>query len=296
MANDASSDPALTIAVNDSVASVSINLSSNTLTLTPSTGSPSSFDLTSSSYDTLAELAAAIDALSYVACEVSAADSTTPSTLMNGVSAASVSADDTYILTYTNTTAASYSSLITSLIGEVEQAFEDACGVDSFESDDYTERYDGMGSPYIALRNTPVTSVTSVAIIAPDESSTTLAASDYYIEASAGILHRRADSLSEYGWTSYLGEGPAMNRDRLPKWPEGRQNVSVVYTGGHATIPDSLTAAATRVVTAMFLDRTRNPLLASDAVDKRTRTAGAMSVRDYVLSEAAPWMRSVVVV
>lgn len=75
-----------------------------------------------------------------------------------------------------------------------------------------TETHNGSCGP-ILLWRAPVVSVTSVV-----ESGTTLTASDYFVNASAGLLYR--------GTTSATFE-----------WYEGMQNVVVTYVAGYADPP-----------------------------------------------------------
>lgn len=86
----------------------------------------------------------------------------------------------------------------------------------------YVETYDG-GQPSIILRQTPVISVTTVV-----ESGTTLAASDYFLDAQGNLLWRGDPSATSW-------------------WVYGVSNVTVTYVAGWADPPQSLRMAVKRM-------------------------------------------------
>lgn len=269
LTDDASALGAITVAINTDSALVNwtITKSGNTLTynLDPASGS---FNLAASGYDTMTELAAALEALTNVSSAVvsSGLASNATSLLDDGTYTFTAAGGGvkTNVLTYTNAASGTNSALIDSLIPVAGAAIGRFCnridetGAQTFESASRTEDYDGSGDPILCLRNYPVTSVTSISLL--DETGTvisTLSTSDYRIDLRSGRIHWTAATAAA-AWSGGYDSpiGPSYGSEPVG-WPVGFQNIRVVYTGGYSTVPYDLQNVATEVVRDLFLDRRR---------------------------------------
>jgi hypothetical protein len=108
-----------------------------------------------------------------------------------------------------------------------------------------TEVYSG-GKGAIALRRTPVISVTSVT-----ESGTALTGSDWVLDTVGWLLHRGSTTSAS-------------------RWAAGRANVSVTYVAGYADPPADVRLAVLREVEHLW-QRTQqapHPALAAEAFDE----------------------------
>lgn len=266
-----------------------VNAGQTTLTVTPTPGSPTVFTLTDAAYDTLSELATAISGLSGLEAAVaSGVANSTASTLLSASQSVTINATtESGQLTYTNATYATSASYIDQCILDVQDAAYRWCNRDlttGFGSGTFTETYDGHGSPWIQLRNWPITSITSVSVLAPDGTSTTLDSTTYRVDTRTGMLYRT--SGEPWGWGGGVGfdgggdwsgnggvnSQPAYYRGWSNQFPDGFQNVVVVYVGGNATIPDSLERAARQAVCDLFINRRANRLIGSETNNGRSVT------------------------
>lgn len=139
---------------------------------------------------------------------------------------------------------------ITAMLAIASEQIRGMAGRDltnGFELVSRTEVKDGNGEAQVQLIEWPVTTITSVAIIDDSGTSTTLVAGDDYVnQGPSGLLTRGrypADGRfagTSRGWvgagSSRYGYQPEMP-GTSPCWPTGLSNISVVYTGGYATIP-----------------------------------------------------------
>lgn len=103
-----------------------------------------------------------------------------------------------------------------------------------FDTATYTEKHDGGGSCLI-LRNYPIASVTSVTY----RGETTAVDSTTYAFSTTGSgkLWLLSDS---YGWDSGADYPGVPSYPNGPTFPRGREQVTVVYVGGYATMPPGL--------------------------------------------------------
>lgn len=121
-----------------------------------------------------------------------------------------------------------------------------------------TETYSG-GTGAIALRRTPVISVTTVV-----ESGTTLAATDWVLDTVGWLLHRGSTTSAS-------------------RWATGRANVAVTYVAGYSNPPADLRLAVLREVEHLW-QRTQqapHPALAAESFDE-------FMIRDQFASIPAP--------
>ena len=169
---------------------------------------------------------------------------------------------------YANISTTAYDTQLGALLSLAQEQVRTICGrntTDGLESASRTEVLDGNNQNEIQLREWPVTSVTSVALIDDDGTSNTLTATaDYVIQLNSGLLARsrypvtgRFSGIYPNGWNGfgvmsrgYQPEQPGT----FPCWPAGKANISVVYTGGYATIPYGIKLACYRAIDMMRAD------------------------------------------
>jgi hypothetical protein len=122
-----------------------------------------------------------------------------------------------------------------------------------FDSASYTEKHNGNGWHRIVLKNAPVTTLTSVSVVAPDGSSEAVDTDAYTYEAETGIVGFQPASegvLSVDEW----GESSDRVWNVSPQFPGGFQNISIVYTGGYSsqTMPAGLKLAMYQYVDVLM--------------------------------------------
>jgi hypothetical protein len=263
-----------------------VNAGQTTLTITPTPGSPTVLTLTDAAYDTMSEVATAISAISGLQAAVaSGVANSTASTLLTASQSVTINTTtEVGQLTYTNATYATSASYIDQCILDVQDAAYRWCNRDltlGFATGTFTETYDGHGSPWIQLKNPPITSITSVSVLAGDGTSTTVDSQTYRVDLTTGVLYRtNGDYLLAGTGTGVYGGGwdgsngvnsqPAYYRGFSNQWPDGFQNVVVVYVGGYATIPNDLERAARQAVCDLFINRRANRLITGESNNGRT--------------------------
>jgi hypothetical protein len=257
---------------------VTVNAAQTSLTITPSPGSATVLDLTSASYDTMSEVATAVEALASIECVAVAPTSTTlASSLLDASQTVTLNSSNTMgTLTYSNTAAGSVSAFIDQLILDVDAAIERYTGR-NFTSASRTEKYDGDGTPFLQLRSWPVTTLTSVSVLDDSGSATAYSTNEYRVDLNTGRLVLNTPVQSFGGGRSFDGwdygavfPSPAYTRGWVTGFPQGFQNVQVVYTAGYASIPDDLARVATEMVVELYLNRRTNPRAASESVSPVT--------------------------
>lgn len=153
-------------------------------------------------------------------------------------------------------------TVMLSIASEVIRGMAGRDLTNGFESTSRTEVKDGNGTAQLQLIEWPVGSITSVAIIDDDGTSTTLTAdTDYVSQGPSGLLTRGrypvdgrfAGTTGAWGGTTYPGYGyrPEMP-GTSPAWPVGLSNISVVYTGGYATIPYGIKMAVYKTIDGLL--------------------------------------------
>lgn len=261
-----------------------VNAGQTTLTITPSIGSPTVLTLTAAGYDTFTEVVTAINAISGLEAElVSGVSGTLASTLLTASQSVTInSSSEADQLTYTNATGGTQSAFISQCILDVDRAAARYCGYisSSMTSGTQTELYDGTGAPWLSLASFPVTSITTVTIIDASGGETVLSSSYYRINLKTGVLYRLGSSLS--GWdtgmsAAYSDSGyyqyPLTQRDWSAVWPEGFQNIEVVYVGGYSSVPDDLERAARQSVVDLYLNRRANRMVQDERYGGRSVSA-----------------------
>ena len=262
--------PAFLVSMNvgGSLTALSITKSGNTLTVTPTPGSPTAYTLTAAANDTMSELVALINALTDVSCIIDpSVETNTPTTLLNNTTVALTTTTNVKAFPFNNASASTDTALINSLIDEADAAIARFCncfddeGDPTLESASRTELHDGDEGEFIVLRCHPVTSITTVKTVDTAGTKTTVDSTNYHTDLRSGRIRLVGSGLVLAGGKADGFSGgddwPAYNRYR-DGWPRGFQNLEVVYTAGYATVPADLEGVATDVVCDLFLNRRRN--------------------------------------
>lgn len=190
--------------------------------------------------------------------------------------------------TYAGITGSGEDTLLGVLIDAASAAARRACDrneTNGFESTERTETYDGKDSANIQLNEWPVSLVTSVTIVGDDGSTTVLSSSDYRIKPASGVLYMLGAARGRFAvyspyYQTYVAEGFG----ERPNFPRGIENVSVVYTGGWATIPADLKMAIYRIVDILYAERRKDPGIQSESLGQYsyTRAANVVSMDEQV--------------
>lgn len=185
---------------------------------------------------------------------------------------------------------------LTTLLSVATAVLQRYCGRDSFEAADYTEALDGTGTEALIVRNSPINSITSIKTVSDDGTAGTAWDSSTYRAASdgSGVIHRlpygrptrvRADDYGTVRTDTY--EAAAV-------FPEGRENIQVVYNGGYATVPDDLKWAVWMIMDDLIAARGRDSTMQAETMGGYSYTRMAESDElAGVRRIAQQWRRSV---
>jgi len=134
------------------------------------------------------------------------------------------------------------------LIAAASAVCESFCGR-KFESASRTEVQDGNGDPAIFLRAVPVTSITSITISDDFDNVDTYDSDDVRFDADTGRVTFRLSSTQDV-------------------FTAGKQNVSIVYVGGYATIPADVQSACIQIMRGLYASTadTNNPAMKSESI------------------------------
>ena len=172
-----------------------------------------------------------------------------------------------------------YDSRLSPLIAGVNTEIERYCGR-TFALSTYTEKLNGKGTDTVIVSNTPLNSVTSVKLLFGDGTSYTYPSSSYTFEAATGVIRLASD----YFLTDIRFSGPEESRlSALPNFPDGLQNIEVVYSGGYSAAPDDLKMAAFRLI-----DFQSNAIGIRDSVNKKLSPLTEFEFKKAIL---APFRR-----
>lgn len=152
-------------------------------------------------------------------------------------------------------------TLLTNLLKASSGFVEQYCNR-KFESATYTEMHDGKGVTWLYVRNTPVTTLTSVTIQDSSGVSTVVPSGDLILNSEMGRVHFGFNITGSYYF-----------------FPKAKSNTTVVYTAGYASdsIPDDLQEAVIQV--------TKN-LLSTTSVDDVSVKSQKMGTYSYTLAAA----------
>lgn len=146
-------------------------------------------------------------------------------------------------------------AIVTALIPIVQAQLERWTGR-TFDTATFTQYDDGQNLPFVMLRNTPITSITSWKIIGDDASETTIDATAYRFDPNTGKLgfiderYGRFAGVWDNGWL----DGPLTEFGFVGALPDRFRNSKVVYVGGYATIPADLKQLAREMISSMIAD------------------------------------------
>lgn len=305
LTDDAAAAPALAVAFDPSALTsvvVTTNSTATTLTVTPTPGSATVLDLTAAAYDTLSEVAAAVEALASIECAaVPPNASAIPSVLLDASQTVTLNSSNVLgSVTYSNTASGLVSALIDQMILDVDAAVDRYTGRNFSTSGSRTEKYDGDGTPFLQLRSFPVTSVSSVSLVDDSGSTTALAATDWRVDLTTGrlVLNRPVQTFGgsdpRDGWSDASPQtSPIYSRGWASAFPVGFQNVAVTYTA-LSTVPADLERVATEMVVELYLNRRTNPRVGSESVSPMSRNYLSPSdVARRFSDRLAPFVRPV---
>lgn len=146
------------------------------------------------------------------------------------------------------------------LLDAVNSAVCRFCGIQftntSQSQQTFTEYLNGNGSNTIRVANIPVVAITSITVYKADGSSEVLDSTTYRVNLNTGTIARTVDGSNIYVYTDNAEYAPDVNiGDALP-FPEGFQNIKVIYTGGYTSTntPPDLRNAVYRYVDLMIAD------------------------------------------
>lgn len=111
----------------------------------------------------------------------------------------------------------------------------------------FTEYLDGNGSHTIRVKNPPIGTVTSITVYDAAGDADVLD-SDTYRYNAQGTIEKTAFGTSLFAYTENGEVLPGVTVGDTSQFPEGFQNVKVIYTGGYTTAPADLRMAVYEIV------------------------------------------------
>lgn len=152
--------------------------------------------------------------------------------------------------TYRGITASTWDTLIGVLIGAAQAQAERWCGV-SFDSNTYTQKYNGDGSDAIVLRVPYLTSITYIRIVAPDATYDEIDSDTYTFDADAAIIKYQPAYVARFTRDAW-GEFEAPGFGVSPCFPRGFQNIEVKFVGGYSSMPSDLKMAMYQYIDELY--------------------------------------------
>lgn len=144
---------------------------------------------------------------------------------------------------YIGVTGSDDDDLIDRLVLAAQAKAESFCDR-KFDQATYTEYFDGNDSPSIVLSNTPIDSITSVALRDDNDEWSAIDATSYDFNADTGEVFLLNGSTAL--WEAGLAVG------RRPTFPKGGKSTRVIYVGGYDSIPADLEQAAIELTVRML--------------------------------------------
>lgn len=155
---------------------------------------------------------------------------------------------------------------INRLIGEASSVIESYCNR-TFGTATFTETLDTDGSGQIFLKNTPITSITSITVGLPN-GGTVLDASTYTFNSLTGEIR----GISSDGFfPDSAGISTALSGSY------GFQSVQIVYVGAYGTIPAAVVGRCLALVNRMSASNATDPSIVSKTMGKVEYTKAASS-------------------
>ena len=190
--------------------------------------------------------------------------------------------------TWRGVTGSDWDTAIGVLIASSQAEIERLCGrtAGGFESASFTEVFDGDGSQTLRVSNGPISSITSITVGNSDP--VTLSADSYTFKdrtISRIPFNNPGAFVNRSGWGDIL---PIASRS--PCFDEGVQNVTVVYTGGYATVPDDLKQVCYEFVAHQLDSRGQDFGKQAAAVGNTNYTyRSPADFKEYKLMLVSPW-------
>jgi hypothetical protein len=177
-------------------------------------------------------------------------------------------------------------AILSALIPRATKIAERFCGVDSFEDATYTEYHDGECADRVVLKNIPVNSVTSAALVY-GTASATIASTTYTFDPDTGELGFRGPS-GHLAWDMGLPYGGGA------RFPAGFRGVRVTYNGGFSAVPADMTQAAAELVCLLYRNGNVNHAVQSESLGQYSYTragGGAGTLNDFLEERFGAWKR-----
>lgn len=195
--------------------------------------------------------------------------------------------------TYAGITASTWDAQLGVIIPAVQAEMERYCGR-VFDTASYTEYHDGCFANQLVLKNTPITALTSVALVGTDGTESTVDSTTYTYDADSGVVSfkrvsRGLVTVDDWGYPENYGSGES------PNFGAGFRNVKVVYTAGYSsgTMPADLKMALYRLVDSAFKNVGQDRTLRSETLGSYSYTAGGGDgYTDLLVSVCAPFRRT----
>lgn len=183
---------------------------------------------------------------------------------------------NTQIKDFVGISASTWDTLLTAVSARAQAIVDRYCNR-TLETATFTEDISGMGMPYLIVRNTPVTTLTSVSSLDRNtdgtETATAIDVGSYRFDAETGCI----SLINGRGiWRDDDGYFAAAPRSVLsPRFVPGFKNYRVVYVAGYSTntIPADITDAIIQIAVELFKMRQINPGMAAEAIGGPSYTA-----------------------
>ena len=172
---------------------------------------------------------------------------------------------------------------LTVMLGVAEAAIQRYCGR-TFTSATFTDVVNGTGTEALVVRNPPITSITSIKSVDNDGTAGDAWATSSYKLASddSGVIHRlpygRPGRIQFDSFGAMAGSG----YQSAAVFPEGVENIQVIYVGGYATIPEDIKWAEWTVVDDLLSERGQDATMQSETLGSYSYTrvveSGSLSI------------------
>lgn len=139
----------------------------------------------------------------------------------------------------------------------------------------YTELLSGCNNETLQLMEWPITSITSVKLVANDGTTTTYSSSAYRCDLDTGLLYRLGARDGRFAGTIEPASdfavgaeyGGAMDAQWVtrPSWPAGFNNIQVIYVSAGVASAD-IVYAVMRLTDRMFANKQTNTDLQSEGL------------------------------
>jgi len=190
-----------------------------------------------------------------------------------------------YAKQYLSLTVTTYDTLLGQLIDAASQAVVSYCH-NNFVITNYLEFYDLTEGGYkLALKNYPVTALTTVTLFPYFTDPVTVSGSDFIVSAAGIIALKPGATTTATSTSTYYN------------FPWGFQSVEVVYSAGYATVPNDVQLATAQVVQRLYyasqIDTTKDSERIGD-YNYKNRLDAFMTITDEIKSVLNKYKRFVI--